>query len=162
MIELEEDTVTRRSVQWAKVSLWSVMVLILAGIIGLFVVIFTSPPPARWHSAVVLTPKVKPTGEAAQLRGPGNIAMKATIISNVDPACRSSTKYFIEFSDRTTAEVPGMRLATAGEIKTAVYEAAVPWGSPRGRATFWIRDSYNCGLRARIAESPHAEFEVIE
>lgn len=155
-----EPIVTRRGIIWAKVAGYGIMTATLVLTIILAVAIFSSPPPARFSEATLLTPEVQPVGGAVASRE-GTVRMRLTLDSELDPACYVTTQFVIEFADNVRAYPAGMRLNTQGDVKVAIYEAPVPLGMAPGTARYWIRDVYNCGVRARVAESPHVEFVVL-
>lgn len=151
---------TKRSLEVGRVVLWSMMSLTLFGVVLLTVLIFRQPPAAQFLRANAETPLVIPDGKPLYARGQGSVRMRAYIESPLDPACLVSTQYFIVFSDRSVAKLPGLRITTQGEVKESVYETAVPLGSPKGPAGFFVRDSYNCGMQARRVESPVSQFVI--
>jgi hypothetical protein len=154
------EPVSRRSIVWARVMLWllAIGVAAWAGLITRLV--FFPSRPGAFHNAQILTPVVRPLGQSVA-SGVGAVKLSALLESSFDPGCLVSTQYFIEFSDGSMAKVPGVRLTSHGELKQAVYAAAVPLGAAPGPARFFIRDTYNCSVQAKRVETPRLGFVVL-
>lgn len=152
---------THRATVWTKVGAWlGFMVLVLA-ITIVVVWIFFWPSPAQYYSAQIVTPQVAPSGQTLASGYPGAVIMSVHVSSPLDPECLISTQYFIEYSDGSIAKLPGMRLTTQGELKSAIYAAAVPKFSKPGPAKFYVREAFSCGFKAQVVETPHMAFTVL-
>jgi len=154
------ERATKRSLEWSKLILWPMLLLTFLGVLGLSLIVLLQPPPASFLRQSIETPIVYPTGQAVSARSIGSVRMRAWIDSPLDPECLISTQYFVEFSDKSMAKLPGMRITTQGEIKESLYEVAVPQRSPEGQAYFFIRDIYNCGIQARQIQSERLPFMI--
>lgn len=143
-----------------RIAFW-VLMLALTGFAGIVSwILFFIPPPATFYRVQMLTPVVYPTGNAVAARTGGSVKIKAWVESPLDPACLVSTQYFMEFSDGSMAKLPGLRMTTRGEVRQSIYEASVPLASPLGGTNFFVRDTYNCGIQARMVQSPRVSFTI--
>ena len=149
------------STKWTWAIGWMFAICVALWVLLVSRVLFTAPPPAEFLRVRLLTPVVQPTGKSVAGRTAGSVRLEAWVESPLDPACLVSTQYFIEFADGSMAKLPGMRITTRGELKHSVYEASVPITAPPGRAHYFIRDIYNCGIQARRVETPRLPFMVV-
>jgi hypothetical protein len=142
---------------------WAVvlaLVLAVVGILGMVAYFMFRPEPARFLRVEMLTPTVYVTGNSVAGMDKGAVKIRTFVESPVDPECLVSTQYFIQFPDGSMWKMPGARFTTQGELKTSIYVAAIPAGSPQGAAWFFIRDVYNCGLFAQRVQSDKIPFVI--
>lgn len=158
----EPPVLTRSSVKRAGVALWALMFLTAAALAALCLYLVFPRPPATIHRVELLTPYVEATGESVATMEGGAVRMRATVESALDPTCLTSTQYFVELDHgEGTWAMAGARFTTPGEVKYAVYQAPVPQFAPAGKAWFFIRDTYNCGVRSQRMQSPKMAFVIV-
>lgn len=133
----------------------------VAGVVALVMYATFPRAPATFHSVDLLTPEVVPIGENVATGGKGAVRIRATVESPLDPSCLGSTQYFVEFMNGDSWAVAGARYTTPGETKVAVYQAPIPRATPPGRALFFVRDTYNCGLRVQRVQSPKVAIHIL-